>query len=185
MGPWIKWDLKINKVIVVTFIVGLLIGLGVGLITSINMTKSANEMVRRFSILAQKAIYMTDIVRVTDVAYITPVAVFASYNALKVSSVANLGIEPEIYLERPIDLVNITLNSLEEAKPPSEVEEFHKILISKFSTLLNKLVEYKEDLKEGNLKPVEALKRYKEIANLCKEILNLANAISNTLRKTV
>jgi len=181
----VKWNIKINRVIIITFIAGLLVGLGAGLITSINMTRSANEMVKRFSVLAGKALYMTDIVRVTDVAYIIPVAVFASYNTLKANAITNLGVEPEIYLERPIDLVNITLNSLKEVKPPNEVEDFHKILTNKFSILLSKLVEYREDLKKGNLRPLEALKRYREIVNLCNEILELANATTNTLRKTI
>jgi len=180
-----KLSIQIKKVTILIFIMGILLGLGIGLLVSVNMVKSANEMSRRFSILAEKAIYMSDIVRVTDVAYIVPVAVYASYNILKANSIAQLKMNPEIYLERPIDLVNITLSSLSKATPPSEVEEFHKLLVDKFSTLLNKLLEYKKGIISGSMKPEEALKMYKDISDTCNEILNLAKAISNTLKKTV
>jgi len=180
--------LDIKKGGILLFIVGLFLGLGLGLIISVSIVKPMDEIVvSRLAMLAEKAIYISDIVRATDVAYIIPVAVYASYSALKANTITDLKIlpPPEVYLERPIDLVNTTLNSLRSSKPPSEVKELHELLINKFSVLLAKLLDFKGNVKSGDLEPLDALREYREISNICSEILNLTKAISNTLRESV
>lgn len=180
--------LDVKKGSILLFIVGLLLGLGLGLIMSINIIKPIDKVVvARLAMLAKRAIYMSDIVRATDVAYIVPVAVYASYSALKANTITDLKIlpPPEVYLERPIDLVNTTLNSLKQLKPPSEVRELHKLLVNKFSTLLIKLLDFRDNVRSGDLEPLDALREYREISNICNEILNLTRAISNTLKENI